>query len=420
MKETKNLEFKSDMSNTFLKTVSAYANYGCGEILFGVDDEGNYIRVNDPKKLCLDIENKINDNIEPRPIYRLSINNNKNVVTLTVQEGVNKPYFYKNKAYKRNDTATVEVDRLELTRLILEGKNTSFEETASANQVLSFNTLENLLKETLGIESLTKDILTTLELYHRDHGYNKAADLLSDQNDFPGIDAVRFGENISIIHDREVFEHMSILRQYFSIVDMYRKYYQYEEIKGSVRESKEIIPEAAFRETIANALVHRTWDVDARVSVSMFKDRIEISSPGGLPSGISKEEYLSGGISIPRNPIIGNVFLRLRLIERFGTGVRRIIETYKDAMLKPQFLVTDNMIKVTLPVIINTGRTLSENEKAIINILKEHGAIKMSSTEISKLAELGKTSVVSLLNRLTAEGYVTKNGGGRGTTYSLK
>lgn len=66
---------------------------------------------------------------------------------------------------------------------------------------------------------------------------------------------------------------------------------------------------------LSNALVHRTWDVNAQIKISMFDDRVEITSPGGLPDGLSKEEYLAGQISILRNPIIAGVFFRLGLIE---------------------------------------------------------------------------------------------------------
>lgn len=104
-----------------------------------------------------------------------------------------------------------------------------------------------------------------------------------------------------MIMDREAYDNESILAQYFDAIDMFKKYYQYEEITGSTRDAKELIPEAAFREAIANALAHRTWDVDAAITVYMFKDKIEITSPGGLPKGITLEEYLNGGISIPRN-----------------------------------------------------------------------------------------------------------------------
>ena len=87
------------------------------------------------------------------------------------------------------------------------------------------------------------------------------------------------------------------------------------------RKTVDLIPEAAFREAVANALVHRNWDIRAHVRIAMYSDRIEVKSPGGLPSGITKEEYMNGDISCLRNPILGNVFFRLHYIEMFGTLV---------------------------------------------------------------------------------------------------
>ena len=75
-------------------------------------------------------------------------------------------------------------------------------------------------------------------------------------------------------------------------------------IDGTSRKIVTRIPENAFREAIANAIIHRFWDIDAFIMVSMFDDRIEIRSPGGLPSGMSESEYLDGQISMLRNPII--------------------------------------------------------------------------------------------------------------------
>ena len=82
----------------------------------------------------------------------------------------------------------------------------------------------------------------------------------------------------------------------------------------------------------------------------MFDDRIEITSPGGLPDGLSKEEYLPGQIFISRNPIIAGVFFRLGLIEQFGTGVQRILKEYSHSIIQPQFLIYDNSITIKLPV----------------------------------------------------------------------
>ena len=140
MKENRHLEFKEMITNTFLKTVSAFANYDGGVIIFGADDNGNISGIENPESVCLDIENRINDSISPQPEYTLDIGE-KNTIELTVFSGDKKPYMYKSKAYKRNDTATVEVDRAELTRLILAGSNMHYEELPAENQKLTFRQL---------------------------------------------------------------------------------------------------------------------------------------------------------------------------------------------------------------------------------------------------------------------------------------
>ena len=380
MRESKNLEFKESVTNTFLKTVSAFANYGTGKILFGVMDNGVVKGIENPEKVCLDIENRINDSLDPVPEYILEINERTSVITLTVSEGLHKPYLYKAKAYRRNDSATVPVDRLSLTRLILE------------------------------------DTLKTLELYKDGEGFTVAAELLADQNSFSGIDMIRFGDSINILLDRELHERESILTQYDAALSMYRKYYQYEQINGSERETVILIPEAAYREAVANALVHRTWDVETNIHVEMFPDKIEITSPGGLPQGVTKEEYLRGGLSVLRNRIIGNLFFRLHLIERFGTGIRRIKESYKDNDRKPIFEVFENSIKIMLPV-MDACNALTADENRIYLLIKRKA---LPSSSLVEETGFGKTKVVSILRRLMDKGYVQSVGNGRGTKYTAE
>ena len=162
MRESKYLEYKENLtSNTFLKTVSAYANYGEGKIVFGIDDSGIVIGISDPVNECLNLENKINDSIKPVPEYNLEIQDDSTII-LTVFEGMYKPYLYKGKAYKRNDSSTIEVERLEYNRLVLEGSNLSFEELTSSDQQLTFSKLSTELIRVMGIEQLTKDILTNV------------------------------------------------------------------------------------------------------------------------------------------------------------------------------------------------------------------------------------------------------------------
>ena len=417
MKESRELELKSTITNTFLKTVSAFSNYNTGKIIFGVDDTGQIIGLENIEELCLDLENKINDNISPKPDFRFIKDTKKNIITLIVEEGFNKPYLYKGKAYKRNDTSTVEVDKVELNRLTLLGLNQYYEELKARKQDLEFKVLKKELEEKLSLKDFSKDILKTLNLYDDKNGYNNAAELFADKNNFAGVDIAKFGKNIDEILDRNLFINMSIISQFQKTLEVFNRYYKYEQILGSERIEKELIPEKAFRETIANALIHRTWDVNSNIKVSMYEDKIEVSSPDGLPSGISEKEYLNGQISQLRNPILANIFFRLKYIEMFGTGIRRINESYKDYSVKPAFEIFENSIKITLPI-ITTRLFLTTDEKIVMDIL-EKGAI-LSSSEILKMTELKKDKLNRLLKKLIQKNYIDIIGNGRGTRYFKK
>ena len=416
MRETRILEFKETITNTFLKTVSAFSNYDGGTILFGVDDDGNIKGLPDVKQACLDIENKINDSITPQPDYTLEIQNNDQTIKLTVKSGLQKPYLYKSKAYKRNDTATIEVDTLEFSRLVLDGKNIRFEELTCKDQELSFEILHRKLKETVRIENFDKDTLKTLNLYDDVNGFNNAAGILADKNHFPGIDIVKFGENISIIQKRSTFENISVLEVYEKAIEVFRDYYQYEVIQGADRKKMEKIPEAAFREAIANALIHRVWDVDSQIRVSMFDDRIEIVSPGGLPSGITEEEYLAGKLSVLRNRNLANVFYRLGFVEIFGTGITRIKQLYAEGLIKPDFEVSENAIKIVLPI-FEKNADLTEDEIVIYKLLSK--TMLKPISEVAPYVPFGKSKTTKLLKEMCQKGVITVEGKGKGTKYII-
>lgn len=416
MRETRILEFKETITNTFLETVSAFSNYDGGEILFGVDD-GNIKGLSNVKQACLDIENKINDNISPQPNYTLEIQNSDQTIKLSVKSGLQKPYLYKSKAYKRNDTSTIEVDTLEFSRLVLEGKNIRFEELPCKDQKLSFEILQSNLKEKIQIETFNKDTLKTLNLYDDVNGFNNAAGLLADKNHFPGIDIVKFGENISIIQKRITFENTSVLDIYEKALSVFRDYYQYEVIQGADRKMVEKIPEAAFREAIANALIHRVWDVDLQIRVSMFDDRIEVVSPGGLPSGITEDEYLSGKLSVLRNRNLANVFYRLGFVEIFGTGITRIKQIYSEASVKPSFEVSENAIQIVLPV-YEESTNLTKDEKVVYKLLSRNMLKSMS--EIAPYISFGKSKTTKLLKDMEQKGVIAIEGKGKGTKYRIK
>ena len=407
MKETNILEFKEEISKSFLKTVSAFSNYNGGTILFGIDDDGKIKGIENPNKRCL--------NIFPQPNYRLEVDDLNKTISLIVNPGENKPYLYNSKAFKRNDTSTIEVDSFELTRLILEGKKINYEYLPTSNIRLDFKYLEQKLKEAISINTFNKDTLKKLNLFNNNH-FNNAAELLSDNNSFPGIVIAIFGKSINIIKKRLLLENMSILKMYDLSIQTYIDYYQYEEIDGSYRKKIELIPEKAFRESIANALIHRAWDLNAKIRISMFENRIEIVSPGGLINGITKDEYISGMISSLRNPIISNVFFRLGIVEIFGTGILRIIHSYNESINKPIFNTSTNTIQITLPVTRLKSDLKTDNE-IIYNLFKQYNELSIS--EILSLVPYSRSKVKDILNKLKEENIIRKTGRGRGTKYHI-
>lgn len=415
MRESKNLEFKEMVSGTYLKTVSAFANYGDGEILFGVSDDGEAVGLEDPTGDCLRIENAINDGISPRPDFEIEVDSRTSVVTLRVFEGPEKPYLYRSKAYRRSDTSTVEVDSFELKRLVLEGSNLTFDEAKSPHQTFSFSSLANALEEKVGIGVFNEDTLKTLGLLSAKGDFNNAAALLADKNDFPGIDMARFGQDVNNILDRSTCAGLSVLVQLASALEMFDRYYSYERIEGFKRENRERIPREAFREAVANALVHRMWDVSAHIRISMFDNRVEIVSPGGLPRGVTTEDYLSGNLSILRNPVLASVFFRLGIIEQFGTGIRRIRESYARTGTRPRFEIAGGSITVVLPV-TDAEPLLDADEKAIMSLLLP-GRL-LSRSQISDACGFGRDKTLRVLKQLEKKNLVVVQGAGRGTRYT--
>lgn len=292
--------------------------------------------------------------------------------------------------------------------------NLTFDRLPAKRQDLTFDVLSAAFVQAVGLKRFDSDTLKTLELLSDSDGYNNAAAILADRSPFPGIDMAHFGESISIIRRRETYEGSSILDEFDAGIGFFRNVFLYEEVVGTKRRVVERVPLEAFREALANAIVHRTWDVEARIRISMFDDRVEVSSPGGLPVGISEEEYLSDRVSIRRNPVIANVFYRLGIIEAFGTGILRIKAAYENSLSKPAFAISENSIMVTLPVLqVDLG--LTEDQQLVYDLLS--AARPMSSGEIAERVDFGRTKLGRILKELVGTGFVVAVGSGRGLKY---
>lgn len=431
--ETKFIEYKLKYSKTLLKAVSAFANYHDGYVVIGIDDNGIVIGVDNSEATRLTLENAINDAIEPKPYYEISTESikGKNVVVLKVYKGDHTPYTFNNNTYTRMDTSSVQVDRRGYQELILLGQNQSFETLSIHQEELTFDILSKEFKEKLKVSELSKDLLITLGLLVNGK-YNNGAALLSDKNPIKAstMQLVAYQDNtVKRIRDRQTLENMSILTQYKHCIDFYRKHINVSElIEGPYRETIEEVPIVAYREAIANLIVHRDYmrNVDAKVEV--YSDRVEILSPGGLPIGVTEEDYLDGRISIPRNRILADIFLRLKIIEKLATGIKRIKEYYQDYDVKPIFRVTENVIIVVLPK-VNVGgmdnekyfetilEGLNDHEQRIFKLLKQDGA--KTRKEIELKLNLKKTQTSDLLRNMRNQDLVVQIGSGRSTRYTL-
>lgn len=418
--ENKNLELKKEYNDSLLKTISAFSNYEGGTILIGVDDDKNIVGIDDIIEVKLMIENKINDTIVPRPNYKINILEikNKNVIEITVNPEDNTPYLYKGIAYQRKDTSTVPVDQVSLINLSLKGKNLSYDQTPSNHDNFKFLILESYFKRAKEIEKFDKDILITLGLINNKK-YTMSAELFSDENNFiaSGIDIVRFGQSSSEFIDRKIIEKVSILKQYEEALLMFQKYYlEVDVVEGFNRVKKVQIPQEAFREALANAIVHRDYLINSHIKVSMYDNRIEITSPGGLPIGLNEENYLNVQISIPRNVIVAQVLFMLGIIERFGIGIWRINKSYQNYSLKPKYVIKDNFIKVILPNLLFNDNDMIP-EKRIINYLETQ--LEIRRQDVEKLLEINKSKAVEILNELVDKNLIKLKGNGRSSFYIL-
>ena len=303
-----------------------------------------------------------------------------------------------------------------LERLILKRDRRSYDDFPAPEREYSFSFLEQEARNQLGLEHLGSDAQKSLGLRDLDNHITVAGALVADRNKYPGLDMVVL-ENDDLYGERQQTGGVSILQQLESAVAFFRRYYRREMVTGNLqREEIFLIPEPAFREAVSNALVHRTWDTPSDIVLRMYPDRIEIQSPGGLPDGITEYEYIHKDLSVPRNVTLATLFLRLGLIEKLGTGIRRILHSYEGQYVQPDFDFSPHSMTVILPV-LNQKPDLTKSEFEVIRVLK--GRQNLSRTEISELTGYSRSKLSSLLKNLVNKNILKVTGAGRSTRYQL-
>lgn len=443
-KESDCVELKREYIPEIKRSIIAFANTNGGTLYIGVEDDGEVVGVDDSNYVIQQVVNSVRDSIKPDLLMFIRcetiVKDEKEIIAVNVQEGPCKPYYMGEKGLKptgvfiRVGTATNHATDRAIRQMIKESDGDVFEDLRSIEQNLTFKTAANIFDDyNLDFGEMQKK---TLGIMTCDGVYTNLGLLISDQCPHIIRAALFNGTDMLDFQDRKDFSG-SLLKQmndaynYVNTVNRMRATFS-----GLYRRDSRDFPEEALREAVINSVVHRDYTRDVPTKISKFADRVEIISYGGIPFGESIEA-VKDGLSICRNPKLANIFYRLKIVEAYGTGMKKMLDGYvkarTDENIEPAFLARENMFKVTLPSIIY----YEENEGQKNNLICENRAVYLSgksrSEQIIELARLQGNTVtrcdvekllnVSLstanriLKELVAAGKLKCEGSGRSTIY---
>ena len=350
--ESETVELKAIVVEDIKKEVIAFANCEGGKLYIGVQDDGTVSGLDNPDETSLQISNMVRDAIKPDLTmflhYETVTVDGKKIVTVDIQQGTERPYYIAKKGlrpegvYVRQGYSSVPATNTAIRRMIKETDGDHFEEMRSLEQNLTFESAKKVFAERNVKFGLTQ--MKTLGMVTQDGVYTNLGLLLSDQCVHTIKAAVFQGTTQSEFKDRREFSG-SLFRQMdeaYDFIDFRNQ--THSTFDKLYRIDRRDYPETAVREALLNLLVHREYSFRASTFISLYADRLEFTSIGGLVSGVSLKD-VTMGISVCRNFKLANVFYRLELIEAYGTGIIKII-AYEGTGMTPQIETSDNAFLV--------------------------------------------------------------------------
>ena len=430
-KESIHLELKKEYVKDILKTVIAFANTSGGKIYIGIDDDGKVLGVQKLDTDILKLSNSIRDSIKPDITLFTSILvekiDGKDVIVVDVQKGASSPYYLTDKGirpsgvYVRQGASSVPATDAAILKMIRDTDGDNFEELRSLNQNLDFVFLKKEFED--ANIKLEHSQMRTFNIIDEDGLYTNLGLLLSEQCPHTIKAAVFEGSTKEIFKDRFEFSG-SLLKQMKDVYSFLNRYNRTNsEITGLKRTDTREYPEIAIREALLNSIVHKEYSYSSSTLISVFDDKIEIVTIGGLTKGLNEDDIMLG-VSILRNRNLANIFYRLKLIEAYGTGIPKIIESYNEYNVKPKIEISSNAFKITLPNTLKEKssskleKNLSDKEYLIVNMLKENEYIKR--TDIEKNLSISSSMAIKLLRNMVENSIIEKLGKGKNVIYRLK
>ncbi len=373
------LETKKPKS--WLKSVSAFANGIGGTLFFGIDDDRQIIGLEDAQADAEAISRLIKERISPLPEFVLSPikEQGKNLLLLTITSGTDTPYFYKadgvRDAYIRIGNESIIAPDYMLRELILKGTNRTFDTliTDSKKADYSFTLLEATYLERAKLRFEATDYVS-FGLATKEGFLTNAGKLLTDQHivynsrifctRWNGLTKGSIFDDA--VDDKEYEGNLIYLLKSGTEFVRNNSKVRFEK-KAQYRVDKPDYSERAVTEALVNALIHRDYIImGSEVHIDMYDDRLEIYSPGGMYRGKPIQECGLDEIdSVRRNPVIADLFHRMKFMERRGSGIKKILEEtaklpgYTDD-LKPSFHSTASSFFVTLKNINYSSQSLSD------------------------------------------------------------
>ena len=434
--ENKTTEFKREYTDDLKYAVVAFANTDGGKIYIGINDAGSVQGVKDTDGTMLRITNMIRDVVRPDVTMftecAVEEIDGQSVIVVNVQRGTARPYYLSGKGvrpegvYIRQGASSVPASETAILNMIKETSGDCYEDARSINQQLTFEKADAFFagrKVSFGDQQKR-----TLNIIGADGTYTNLGMLLSDQCVHTIKLAVFDGSKKTVFRDRKELTGslLTQLENAYSYIDQFNR--TRAEFEGLDRIDKRDYPAEALREALLNAITHRDYSFSGSTLISIFDDRIEFVTIGGLVRGLSFNDIMLG-VSALRNQKLANVFYRLHLIEAYGTGILKINESYADCNVKPQFEVTDNAFKITLPNInyagerkelptapVKIGRK-SDRKEIVLQMAKKQGYI--TRKDVEDALNVSQSTAILLLRDMVESGLLVKVKDGKQMKYRI-
>ena len=355
MVETKNIEYKQKPTPELEKEVVAFLNSKEGGVIYiGIDKSGKTIGIPHPDAVQLELKDRFKNNILPSCMGLFDIllekRDEQYVIKIIVAGGYEKPYYIKKfglsekGAFIRIGSASEPMPSRQIEELFTKRTRYSISKIKSPKQELRFQQLQ-IYYQSMG-KTLNEQFAKNLELLNDDGHYNYIAYLLNDINNISVRVARYAGLNQVNLVQNEEYGHESIIKATQQVLDKLNiENRTFTKITYKRRIERRLWDATALREAVINAFVHNDYTYEVAPKFEIFKDRLVITSCGGLPYGISEEEFFSG-TSIPRNKELMRIYRDLELVEHLGSGIPRILQTYP----KEVFKFMQNTLRVILPI----------------------------------------------------------------------